>query len=271
MTKWEKAELTSCQYLQETYGNAMGITFRHKGGADSTVPDIAVIKNGSLHFYVECKMDNAQSGQFVVFSDPKLQRFVFSGRNHSDLTDVTKKIITSMESSFSYYDNPGKKGKILDVSESLQAQWIMEYYGSKGVRFFIVPTENSYILFPLRMFPRYFSVEGTYRVKKSGSATPSKKIIPELTNTLAETYHIPEAFIIAKKNHLYITDTSKDLDNHSVFLQGTEYRIRSRSNPAYEVRKLSDTHNANVIFSISLKQEQQPEDLKEFEDTLSSL
>ena len=49
---------------------------------------------------------------------------------------------------------------------------------------------------------------------------------------------------------------SKNLHDKRFILNGYEYMISQR-NDEYEVRQLSNTYNANVIFSISLKQNAQ--------------
>ena len=53
-------------------------------------------------------------------------------------------------------------------------------------------------------------------------------------------------------------------------LQGAEYRyqFKKTAGNTFNVRKLSNTRNANVIFSISLKREQDADDLSAFVSSL---
>ena len=44
-----------------------------------------------------------------------------------------------------------------------------------------------------------------------------------------------------------------------------DYMIRAFDENIYRIRKLSNTYNANVIFSINLKNQQEKNDLLEFE------
>lgn len=49
MNKWEKFEQDCVEFLNKTYG--MYARFTHKGGADSTVPDILVETRQGFCFY----------------------------------------------------------------------------------------------------------------------------------------------------------------------------------------------------------------------------
>lgn len=54
MKPGEKFEINCYEYLKKFYKNK-NTNFYHEGGMDSTKSDIAVVKNGSIEFYIEAK------------------------------------------------------------------------------------------------------------------------------------------------------------------------------------------------------------------------
>ena len=61
------------------------------------------------------------------------------------------------------------------------------------------------------------------------------------------------------------------LSEQSFFVGNNEYFLATRPDNVYEVRRLSSTNGRNVIFSISLKEEQDPSDLTMFESEMKPL
>lgn len=110
----------------------------------------------------------------------------------------------------------------------------------------------------------YFDIQAKYRVKKSGSRKPAQKDISKIKDKILEEY--PEAVFHEEDKKLYV---SKITVGKTKFLIGKyTYFLSEQSERDYEVRKLSNTNNGNVIFSIQLKQEQNDTDRKEFEEAL---
>ena len=242
--------------------------FEAEGGSDSTKSDILLTKSGIAIFYIESKMKQAQCGQFVVYQENS--GFTNSTRNRHLTSFAEEIMIDKMNEKFASFANPGTAGKDLGLDKSYYYDWIMSYYESKKVRYFIVEKEvgrknfsaDNFIIFPIQHFYKYFDATAKYRVKKSGSTSPSHNSIDEIED-------------IFKKNKISYSDLH--FEDTKVFvsfpkksekfqLEGInyDYQLNPQGNGKFEIRRLSNTRNANVIFSISLIQDQQERDLEKF-------
>lgn len=103
------------------------------------------------------------------------EAFVFSPRNHSEPNEMTNIIINYMNHDFDRFNNAGTAGQALDIDAAIFADWIIEHYKNKNVKYFISYDRN-YIIFPIRKFKEYFDITANYRIKKSGSGEPAKKM-----------------------------------------------------------------------------------------------
>lgn len=264
MEQWERFENDCYEYLQKKYAAVSNITFQHDGGSDSTVPDIAVIKNGQNQYYIEAKMSNAQSGQFVLLPDEGKRIFTFSPKNKSQPNFLTDIIIDHMNNNFDKFNNAGTTGENIDIDNSIFSQWIVDYYTRKNVSYFMTKGRN-YIIFPIQEFKKYFDVTAKYRIKKSGSSEPAKKDVARILSVLKDNYGIKQSSVEGKKLFVYGDGNISKVR----FVEGKyTYYLAPKSENRFEVRRLSNTYNMNVIFSISLKKEQDENDLKIFENDL---
>lgn len=260
MKPGEKFELMCYEYLKKTYKNEK-IDFYHGESMDSTKPDIAVIKNGKIIFFIEVKDKKAQSGQFVVKADKLTKKFDFSAKNKSNPNEMTDVIIDYMNSNFEYFSNAGTAGQHLDINMDIFENWIIKYYENKNVKY-VISFDGEYVIFPIRKFGKYFDITASYRVKKSGSRKPAKKDIDIIKQYIKCQYS--NTNFIQDKDKIYVEiDTPLITDRFR--LDGFTYYLSKQSSNKYEVRKLSNTYNMNVIFSIKLIKSQSLIDLKEFE------
>ena len=99
----------------------------------------------------------------------------------------------------------------------------------------------------------YFDVSAKYRIKRSGSSSIGKTNIVAyaklLSNDKAHNYNIRNVRIDGNK--LFV---SSDKNLHKLrFIHKYQEFMFSAKKGEYELRKLSNTYNANVIFSIRLK------------------
>ena len=267
MENWQICEAECLQYLKKDFSDSR-YDFEAEGGSDSTKSDILLTKSGIAIFYIETKMKQAQCGQFVVYQENS--RFTNSTRNRHLTSFAEEIIIDKMNEKFASFANPGTAGKDLGLDKSYYYDWIMSYYESKKVRYFIVEKEvgrknfsaDNFIIFPIQHFYKYFDATAKYRVKKSGSTSPSHNSIDEIED-------------IFKKNKISYSDLH--FEDTKVFvsfpkksekfqLEGInyDYQLNPQGNGKFEIRRLSNTRNANVIFSISLIQDQQERDLEKF-------
>lgn len=245
MSTWEKFEINATKHLNEIYGHLA--TFEHEGGADSTTPDILVKTLTNKSFYIEAKLSNAQCGQFVLQPNLHTSTFVYTAKNRKN--KYADKIIEFMNSDFEAFKEAGTAGKSIEMDSSVFVDWIKVTYSEKGVRWFI---SGNYVLIPISKFEEYFDVKATYRVKRSGSSdvgiSKMKNVISEI-QSLNLAKHIIDYIYEGSK---LIVKATKDIDKKKFIYEGNEY-IFSKRGSKYEVRKLSNTFNANVIFSVSLK------------------
>lgn len=268
MENWEICEKECFEYLKLKYSNK-DYTFEHNGGSDSTKSDILLKKNGIACFCIESKMTAAQCGQFVVKQLDDI--FVNSENNRHQKNLIEDVIIDKMNEEFESYANPGTAGKSLNIGKDYFYEWICNFYKSKNVKYFIVEKEvgrnkldsDNFIIFPIKHFQKYFDVFATYRVKKSGSSVPSKNCIEEIENSL-ENHRIIHSEIDFKNGKSYIKLQAKN-DKFKIQAIHYDYQFNPIKDNLFEIRRLSNTKNANVIFSISLMKEQAENDLIEFE------
>ena len=264
MKPGEKFETDAVAYLNRHYSYGGKIIFLGGDTSDSTKSDIEVVISGRTAFCMEAKDAAAQSGQFVLFPNEQTRQFEFSLRNQSAPNEMTGIIIDYMNKNFERYNDAGTRGKSIDIDNSVFYKWIIDYYENKNVKFFITK-KSSFIIAPIHKFPYYFDVYATYRIKKSGSSSPSKKDIENIKRMIKNLYPTVEFTLIENK---LFADIKNPLSTQHFSLGKYTYILSERNAHIYEVRRLSNTNNMNVIFSINVKQEQVTEDLLLFKKDL---
>lgn len=269
MENWEKSEIECFEFLKNNYSK-IGFEFERKGSANSTESDIILKKNGILCFYIESKMKTAQSGQFVlIFGNDNI--FVYSDRNPHPKSNQATIIIDKMNENPLYYSNPGTKGVDLNMDKNYFYDWVIDYYKTiKKVKYVIVEKElgktnsDNFLIFPIEHFHNYFDISAKFRVKKSGSTSPSQNNFAEIESLLKKA-NISFSNMNFSGKKLFISLVNKD---KKFKLLGSEYdyQFNPISNNNFEIRRLSNTKNSNVIFSISLKNSQNELDLQRFQN-----
>lgn len=273
--KWKVFENECVEYLKKRYPNKSKV-FEHQGGSDSNVSDILVAKNTAEEFYIEVKSPKAQCGQFVLYPDPQKQCFIYSPKNKYPTNKYSDVIIEKMNRDYSIFVDAGTTGQHIELEPKIFWGWIKTYYQIKGVKYFITKS-SEYIISPIDSLEYYFDIEACYRVKKSGSAVPAKSNQKEIALILEENnYPIKRAYF---KNEKYYVELIKNVQA-AIELKSrtssTTYLFKpevKEDATVFNVRRLSNTFNANVIFSIMLKPgvRQAAEDRVAFENTLSLL
>lgn len=142
--------------------------------------------------------------------------------------------------------------------------WIIEHYKNKNVKY-VISCDRDYVIFPIRKFERYFNIIANYRIKKSGSGEPAKKDIPTVKQMIKSYYTTAQFYQIEKK--LFV-DISEKNDKDQFVIGNYTYYLSKQNSGDYEVRRLSNTYNMNVIFRIELTKSQDKKDLDEFESDL---
>lgn len=273
LEKWQQSELECVNFLKLTYGTA-GVAFGHKGGSDSSQSDIQLMVNGMSRFYIEAKSVASQCGQFVVLDEGGI--FVYSPKNKVQPASIfSRQYIRIMQDNYGTYKSCNRSGvEFPRQYKSLAYDWVKDYYKHKKAAFVIVEKElgslapSNFLIFPLEKFDSYFDIVAKYRVKTSGSNNPHPSDKSEIKEVLRRNGYdvLQEGF---EGSHYYVYCTG--LVNKKQ-LTGETHRWQFNLETAgkYQVRKLSNTNNANVIFEISLKSGacQNPEDLECFKQSL---
>ncbi len=246
MASWEQFEEDCANYLQRVYGRFAN--FKRVGGSDSTIPDIRVTTSKGT-FYIEVKESQAQCGQFVLLPDLNTRTFTYSPLNKTPINKYSSMIMEHMNAAFDEYREAGTAGRaiVMPNDQEIFSGWIISAYREKGALFVI--TDN-YVLIPIEQFKDFFNISATYRIKRSGSASVGKSRIDRVANTI-RNFDFVITDITAEDDKLFI---SSPVNCHDMrfLLDGTEYML-SRRGAEYEVRRLSNTYNANVIFSIEFR------------------
>lgn len=250
MALWEDFEIDCTNYLNQKFGKYA--RFVHQGGVDSTVPDIFVKTVLGNTFYIDAKHLPAQCGQFVLLPNIETNSFEYSTQNVNRINEWANIIIKYMNKYFDEYREAGTTGKdiILDNGQDVFSNWIIDSYKDKNVKFFIT---NDYIILPIESFSDYFEISAKYRIKRSGSSSLGKNRVTDyaklLSNNVAHNYRVTNVRIEGDK--LFVS-SDRELHNLRFKDRMYEYMFSARDGE-YEVRKLSNTYNANVIFSIRFK------------------
>jgi len=245
LSKWEYFEISCTEYLNREFGNCAN--FEHKGGPNSTIPDIKVTTKSGNIFYIEVKHSPAQCGQFVLHPDITSNTFIYSHSNITPINTYALQIINYMNDHFNEFINAGTAGKDIIMDTEIFSNWIISNYKNKDVRYFIT---NNYTIVPIEKINEYFYVSAKYRVKRSGSKSVGKNNISDVMEYIhSSSYDIKN--MRTENGKLFVVSTDS-LHNLRFRINDCEYMFSLRDSE-YEVRRLSNTFNANVIFLIDLK------------------
>ena len=264
MEAWRQYEISATEYLCRKFGQYA--KFYQEGSANSTISDIRVSTYNGAYFYIEAKQSPAQCGQFVLIPNDEACEFEFSSRNKNNQNEYSDAIIQFMNQQFHYFRDAGTAGKAINMpnGNEIFREWIISCNESKGVRYFI---SGSYEIIPIEEISRFFNVSAIYRIKRSGSQDVGLKNLSAVSEYINDNYN--NSLVREQGAKLYV-ETDNDIHNEKFIVYGNEYATTRRSS-AYEVRKLSNTFNANVIFSIQLKNNERGLSDQEFINDLVTL
>ncbi len=244
---WKNFEIDCTKYLQQKFGAYA--TFKHLGEEDSTVPDIFVETMSGNSFYIDAKHSPAQCGQFVLLENTSTEEFEYSPRNINIINTSAIKIMQYMNSNFDIFSDVGTSGQNIAMPNASEvfSDWVIDTYSRKGARFFIT---NEYTILPINRFKEYFNITAKYRVKKSGSSAVGKTRLASVKNYI-ESHEYNVSDIRTDGDKLFVS-AHQQLHNTKFRLENYQYMFSQRGDE-FEIRKLSNTNNANVIFSIEKK------------------
>ena len=108
-------------------------------------------------------------------------------------------------------------------------------------------TSDNFIIFPIQHFHKYFDVSAKYRVKKSGSNSPSKNSLIEIEDILKRNnLHYSNLHFNSTKLFVQIPERSEKFQMNGI---NYDYQFNPQNDGYFEIRRLSNTKNANVIHS----------------------
>lgn len=262
-------ELSCARYLSKKYSDT-GCKFIVNGGMDSTAPDIIVKKDNKVICNIEVKEPNAQCSQFVAFPDVDNRTFIYSPRNHPPQPSIASlAILNAMAKDFDKHKTPSNAE--LGLNKQLYYDRIIDYYVNYKKCTFFMTRESvdsgEFIIFKTVKFKDYFDVTACYRPKRSGSHNPNAREIaylPKLlqNNNLAKHEVIKDGKYINVK---FPTDCGTRFK-----LEGKDRLQFKKLEPGlYRVTSLGSTNNANVIFSIKLKEQMEKADWEALEKVIN--
>jgi hypothetical protein len=248
---WEKFEDEVLEYLRTNFPQ---LAFGESAKSDATKGDIPIF-NPDLMGYAEVKLCPAQSGQFVVIDENKT--FKFSAKNKLLKTIFTDEIIKELNTSYMTYQTTGTAAMPIKVTSKRITEHIVEIYKSKDIVGTIVSTRlDSFKTFvPLEKFKHYFTFNAVLRRKKSGSRkVPKKEFL--LSNDLAKLHLIKNEYTYQHNQQTNQYDIEKKLNETECYISEHYYFSLKEENKdffTYVIRKLSQTANLSVVFSVQYK------------------
>ncbi len=276
--KWEKFEEDCFGYLCKEFGE--NIEINAYGKSDSTKADVELTVTPDNSFFVEIKENKSQCCQFVVFPNEASKSFDVSADVKSPDTNNRRAIVEYMNDNYETFCAVNTTGISINIDSEVLYGWVNDFYKPKNVRFFMTKG-NEYIITPIENFSELFNISAVYRIKKSGSANPNQR--NNLTE-IEEGFHREgllgqlEFIKVGKKYKCFFHSKSNNneksivCNEYTYLLKENKYsaKISKKENFVYEVRRLSNTANPNVICELSLKyRNQKPNDLAEFKRAIN--
>ena len=275
MKAWEELEEKCHECLLDNYGD--NTTIEAFGKSDSTKPDIRVVSSEE-EFFVEVKKSTSQCCQFVLFPNKETKQFDFSSGNKVPLTDNCQKIIDFMNNDYKKFCKVNKTGISVDIDTSVLFGWVNDFYSFKNVKFFM-SEGNEILIFPIEKFSNYFDIRAIYRRKKSGSSEPNEKnnnseILDGLAN---ENITGTIQYINFDEKVRCFIHSNEDLNKQKMICEDYTYQFKDNSyskkvnkifSNVYELRRLSNSNNPNVICQLNLKKFNQDQESRILFDSI---
>ena len=256
-SRWREEEDDACEFLKQKF-KAYFKRIKKVGGSNSTAPDIEVETMNDTVFNIEVKCARARGGQFAL-RDTSIS-FEFSRRNKSVDGEAAKKIVAYINQNYDPFVETGKTGASLEGmpgAPDVFSDWIRERLEAYNVRFILArPDRNDFLIIPVDRFKKSFDVSARCRLKASGSQRLSIKAMNSLLNYLNNDLlpHVKggETMKAEITTEGLIIHKSGNLQFEYITLNGANYYLSDQGD-RYVVKKVSDTANYTVVFSLNLK------------------
>lgn len=197
MSNWKDFEIETSNYLKNILFD-LNIEVEKFGDTDSTTPDIEIrLNNNGKSFFVETKMPNSQTSQFVV--EIINNRFIYGKKNHYSSNNFSDVILDELNKNYQHYKNVGQTGLILPISASIAFGWIVSNMKNKNVEFIIsIDSNNNERIIPIEQFNEFFNVKTILRRKKSGSSRLPKRYYEDFMDKISKKFKVTEYSLYEK-------------------------------------------------------------------------
>ena len=263
---WKKEETDAYVFLKNL--QLKDVIFEDFGKHDSSTPDIKVSKEGRFIFYIEVKMNKAQSSQFVV---EKIENeFQFSDKNKTENNEYKIKILEYLNTHFNEYENVSSNGIEIKCEKDIGYGHIISDFKTKYISYIITRTKTSnFKIIHINNFKFFFNFKCILRNKKSGSSPVSKQCIDKVSDYVIKNFNASNINITDSKKFLFKSEASGLLGSY-FYVDNQQYFIaKQKLNDSFRVNKTSKTNNPNVIFEIQLSNHNLNDDVKLFLRDLS--
>jgi len=251
MKNWQIFEANATALLREVFNNT-NLVFENTGGADSTISDIKVKRNNTVITTIEAKYSPSQSGQIVLLLNNN--KFEFSQASVNSSNEFVEAIVEFINNNITTYINVGTKALPIGINSQILFDWVKRVYSQKGVKWVIASslydnlnTQNT-TLIPLNEIDSYFDISASFRRKKSGTSHLPKTKEDDFKshlNRITTNYHLE------KQGTKYLLELNEDIGTK--YISDEYFLSPTGTNSTFYVKKRSSTNNANVMFSLTLK------------------
>lgn len=254
---WRLFEKNVTSYLNSLFDDNI-FSFKNFGSSNSNKTDISVFYRNKVICNIECKYKKSQSSQFVLLTDFEQKKFIYSKKNKSPIEDAYE-LLQHMNGRFGYYSQKKNNNSInntLLCDEEVLYNFVMRNLSRKADLIISSDYSDNFnnerplTITPISKLPLNYNISATYRTKRSGTRAANKN---DLIDINIET--------IDKNGRFFITDKETRLP---IYLTEKIYLSNADRDGNREIRIRSNTNNANVIFTLSLKNESKKNNTETF-------
>lgn len=267
-------ESKCARYLRRQYPNHK---FALKGGNNKMVSDILVDNT----FYIECKMTEngnkkvgAQSTGFGIklIEDGDNKYFECSETaNDNEAASKIMRYINNNIDDFVKLTVPHTSKVMLDLDQSVFAEWMHDYYKNKNVAFFITALNNEYAIFKntVRNILKYFDIVAFARYYSNGSKNLPLNQRDSVIAALNELYHISSVKFNDRET---IVKINSNIIDPYFEVDGTRFYLsdKNQKQNEYRIMKISGVGSPRILFGLSAKSTQDVKDLDQFAKYLNN-
>ena len=246
---WKSEEKEAFDHLKKL--NLPNVAFEIHGQHNPNIPDIKVLKKNVFEFFIDVKMEDAQTSQFVV--NIKHNRFEYSSLNKKENNCFKLKIVEHLNKNFDKYKSVKSKGIRINCDEDTGFGHIISDLRSKGIRYIITRKKNSdFKIICIDKLKSFFQIQGYLRRKKSGTTSVSEKDLHQVEKFLINKFDAFDICFTDTKKFLFKSKHSSLLGHYLDINEDRYFVAKNKIDGYFRLNKTSKTNNPNVIFALNL-------------------